>query len=247
SGSYAVEITSAASLAKATGTPYVAPGADEVFEIVTGGKTVSVTVTAGSSLSSAVSAINAALASAGVTTLAASDDGGGALQLLESRYGSAVSFQVTNDASFGLTGTHAGTNVAGTINGQAATGSGQTLKSDVEDGDTEGFSVVVSATQGEVAAAGGTLALGSISYSQGIAGRVTSFIDLIQDADGPIATSSDHWNSRIESAEQQMEDLEVRLGLKETNLRRQFAAMEAALSRLSSQGNWLAAQLGAQA
>lgn len=245
-GSYNVEITRAAELATATGSPYVAPGADEVFEIISGTKTVSVTVAGGSSLSAAVSAINSALANAGVTTLAASDNGG-ALQLIESRYGSAVSFQVTNDDSFGLTGTYAGVDVAGTIDGQPATGSGQSLKSNVEDAPTEGFSVIVSATQAEVAAAGGTLALGSIGYSQGIAGRLASFIDRAQAAQGPITTSGNHWNTRIDTVKKQMAGLEVRLELKETNLRRQFAAMEAALSKLASQGNWLAAQLGQQA
>jgi flagellar hook-associated protein 2 len=245
-GSYNVQITRAAELATATGSPYVAPGADEVFEIISGSKTVSVTIAGGSSLSAAVSAINSALAGAGVTTVAASDKGG-ALQLLESRYGSSVSFQVTNDDSFGLTGTHAGVDVAGTIDGQPATGSGQSLKSSVEDGPTEGFSVIVSATEAEVVAAGGTLALGGIAYSQGIAGRLSSFIDRAQAVKGPITTSGNHWNTRIDTVKKQMAGLEVRLGLKETNLRRQFAAMESALSKLASQGNWLAAQLGQQA
>lgn len=241
-GTYGVQITQAAQLASVTGAAYASPAVAETFTITSGSTVATVVVTAGSSLSQAVIAINDALSAAGITSIKASDSGG-AVNLAESRYGSKVSFTVAGDDSFGLNGTFAGSDVAGTINGKAATGTGQLLRSDT--GDSEGLQVKVTATTAQVTAAGGTLALGNVVYVDGIAGRSGGTIALALGPKGSVAVASDRWKSQIKLVDDRIKRLEDNVLRKEELIRRQFTAMEAALAKFSAQGNWLAAHLGA--
>lgn len=241
-GSYAVSITQAAKRPEKTGSAYAAPGADETFTVTLGGTSVSVTVTAGSTLASALTQINDQLGDGGITTIRASDDAG-AIRLRDSRYGSTITFTVADDGSFGLDGTYTGQDVAGTVGAEAATGKGQTLTAD--DGDPEGLAIKVTATQDQVDAAGGTLALGNFSYADGIGGRLSRAVSDADAAEGLIYTASNRWTTQIELIDKRVKEMEVRIALRETSLRRRFAAMEAALSTLSAQGNWLAGQVAA--
>ncbi len=104
---------------------------------MTGGSaTATYAATAGETVADVVNGMNAALAAAGIDASAALVGSAGAyqVQLASAAYGSAATFQVTASGSdqLGLTSggsTYTGTDVAGTINGLAAVGSGQYLSS----------------------------------------------------------------------------------------------------------------------
>lgn len=232
-GSYDVEITQAASAAAATGAGYTA--ADRTLVLTSGGSEVTVDLATTDDLASAVTKINDALAAAGVTTLAASADGG-ALRLAESRYGSAASFGVTGSDVLGLDGEHAGTDVAGTIGGQAATGRGRTLTG--AGGDVEGLVLTVTAGAGDV---GQTL--GPVAVTSGIAGALDAVLTRFEGSGGLIASARESLSTRIRQFDDRIAAFEVRLESRETTLRRQFTALESAMGRLQSQSAWMASQI----
>jgi flagellar hook-associated protein 2 len=138
-GTYAVNVTQVATRAQATGSSsffgaYFTGETITVTEQSTG-KSAVVSVELGESLSDLLGKLNSAFSANGLN-MAAADDGSGRLRLQHQDYGTQSNFTVrTSDAStasaigLGSTGgvTYTGKNVAGTIGGQAATGSGQTL------------------------------------------------------------------------------------------------------------------------
>ncbi len=237
-GTHAVQITQAGTVAGVTGTTYTAPTADETFDITSGTSTATVTILAGSDLATATQAINDALTAAGITTVTASASGG-AIQLDETRYGSAFGFTVAAN-SFGLAGTFTGTDVAGTIGGIAATGSGRALRGT---GTLDGLTLTVTATQADVTAAGGTLDLGTVSITSGLATRLDEYLDTVDGTDGVIDRARDRWTSQIDLIDDRIDELEDRIARREETLRRQFTAMESALSRLTATSQQLAAGL----
>ena len=82
------------------------------------------------------------------------------------------------------------------------------------------------------------------TFSQGIAGRLSSFLTITQGATGSITDATNMYNSQIQDVQKQMAAMQVKLTQKETVLRQQFAAMESALVQLQSQGNFISSQLG---
>jgi flagellar hook-associated protein 2 len=242
-GTYAVQVTQAAAAASVTSVAWVLPGADEVFTVAVGSTQAEVTIEAGSTLGEAVAQVNEALRLAEIETVTASDDGAGHLVLVESRYGASAGFTVADDDGFGLNGSFAGLDVQGTIDGVAATGSGQVLSADRDDEPSDGLGLRITATAAEVAAAGGTLSLGSIDYVEGFVGRISRFLGSTEGVDGIVSHASDRWTNQIGLIDEQVERLERRIEMREASLRRQFAAMETVLSSLQAQGNWLSAQL----
>jgi flagellar hook-associated protein 2 len=238
-GAYPVVISAAATRAGVTGSAYAAPVSDDTFTVAQDGKTANVVVTAGSDLASALTQVNTALSAAGLTTIKATDDGG-AIRLQDSRYGSKISFTVTGGSN-GLTGTFAGTDVAGTIGGVAATGIGQSLTATT--GPAKGFQVRIMATQSAIVAAGGWLPLGSPVYQEGVAGRISRYLATAEGLTGIISTATNRWASQIKLIDDQIADYNVRLDQRETTLRRQLSAMESSMSTLSQQGSWLSQQL----
>ncbi len=243
-GAYEVVITQAASAASVTGTKYKKPAVDTTFQIVVDGTTVDVTVDKNEQIADAVTKINDALSAAGVSTLTASEvtlgSGNPAIQLDDSRIGGAYSFQVVGDP-FGLTGTHTGTDVAGTIGGEAATGAGTQLTAD--GGDPTGLVVKVTATQADVDAAGGSLSLGDVVVSNGFVGRLTAALDLAEGAGGAIDRARDRWQNQIDLIDDRIDVFEDRIERKEALLIRQFAALETAMAALTAQANFLSSQL----
>jgi flagellar hook-associated protein 2 len=244
-GEYGVVVTQAATRAQATSSAYSPPAADTTFQITVGGTSVDVNVTAGQAVGSVVDAINSALAAAGassVTATAVSVAGSDHIQLDHSGYGSAAEFQVLGDP-FGLAGTYAGTDVAGTIGGQTATGTGQSLTADA--GSPEGLIIQITVTAAEVSGAGGSMSLGDISYSRGVIGSLDQTVGFAEGSGGRIARAVDLTASQIELINDRIEVLEDRLDRREAMLIRQYAALETAMATLQSQAQWLTSQLSA--
>jgi flagellar hook-associated protein 2 len=244
-GNYEVVVTQAATRAQATSAVYAAPGSDSTFQIVVGSTTVDVSVTTGQAIGDVVSAINLALNAAGVTSVSADAvnvSGSDYIQLNHSSFGSAAEFEVLGDP-FGLVGTYAGTDVAGTIGGEAATGSGQSLTASA--GSPEGLIVRVSASAADVSGAGGTLSLGDISYARGVFGSLDVTIGYAEGSGGQIARAQDLTASQIDLIADRIEVLEDRLDRREAMLIRQYAALETAMATLQSQSAWLTSQITA--
>lgn len=235
-GTYGVVVTQAATQASTIGSLYSAPGTDTTMTITNGETSLDVTIASGSTIETAISTINAALDNAGLASLRASDEGG-AIKLGQLRYGSAGSFDVSGSAGLGLDGSHTGVDAAGTIDGVAATGNGRTLTSTA--GGSEGLGVTVAVTDAELSGAGGSIDLGSISYSRGLMGELSELIAGYEGVDGELAVAQDRWRDRVDDIDDQIARYEDRLSLREQTLRRQFTAMETTLSNLQGQMSFL--------
>jgi len=246
-GDHTLEVTQAALVASATGGAYSSPnGQDRTFTITTGGQAVTVTVEKNATLTTAVTRINDALRLNGVTTLTASEGTAGglaALQLTESRYGTVGSFSVVDSGDFGLDGAHAGVDVAGTIDGVAATGSGTRLTG--TSGPGTGLVVEVSGAD--------VTALGPVTVVGGLGGALAGVMRWAEGdrtspdaalAAGAVGRARATLTDEIGRFDRRIDDYEVRLASREKTLRQKFAALESALARLQSQGDRLAGQLG---
>ena len=78
----------------------------------------------------------------------------------------------------------------------------------------------------------------------GFAARVAKVADVASDPiDGTITRAITGRNSGITRLEASIDDWDVRLGQRRTNLERQYTALETALSQLNSQSSWLSGQL----
>ena len=132
----------------------------------------------------------------------------------------------------------AGLNVAGTINGEAATGYGQVLALNAKTNNAaKGLSLLITATE--------PLSSVMVRYTKGIG---ASFRDLLADMTSTTGTVTQAENSLTAAMSQldtDMTDMQTRLSDQEQRLRDQFNAMEAQLSELQSQGNYLTAQFDA--
>lgn len=245
-GTYDVTVTQAAAQAETTGSAFVTRPFDRTFDVTYGTTTTTVEIPGWASVNAAVDQINNDLDAAGISGVRASveDLGGGddGIKLATTAYGSAESFIVSGGAPFGLDGTYTGADVAGTIGGEAATGTGRLLVADA--GDPTGLMVKVTATAAEISGAGGSLSLGDVVISSGMMGALDGLLDEIEGAGGKIARARDLWQAQVDAAEDRIETLLDRIDRKEALLVKQFAALETAMSTLSSQAAWLAAQLG---
>jgi flagellar hook-associated protein 2 len=247
-GTYAVNITQVATVASATGaawtTTYDGSGPDQmtVHDAYTG-KSAVISLVNGDNVDTVIEKLNNEFAAQGAT-LTASKTAGSELVITGSKYGSAASFTVsyqqagvdTATAPTGLAaGTYAGLDVAGTIGGEAATGSGQILTA--ASGTTaDGLSIQYTGSA--------TGAAGDVTYVRGVAGELERIIATHTRAgDGLIALHTETLDESIAGLQQRELSIMSRLELYEESLVRRFTAMEEALGQVQAQGNWLGAQI----
>ncbi len=131
-----------------------------------------------------------------------------------------------------------GTDVAGTINGEPATGSGQVLTGNTGNTNTAGLSIRVTAkTPGDY---------GSIRITVGIASMLNSYLGFITESTtGTVNAAQSTLEAQMKYIDDDIKVWEERIAAKQDRLVRQFAAMESALSKLQGQGQYLASQLSA--
>lgn len=182
---------------------------------------------------------DANLRAAGITVAVAFDTVTQSFSVTSSRYGSASKVEIlavdSNAAvTMGLAvgSGAAGSDVAGTIGGLAATGSGRILTGT---GAAQGLQVEP--------VVGATGALGSVSYTRGIADRLNSLFTDMLDADSLIGNRLSGLEGRIEDITEQREKLDVRMTAYEARLRTQFGAMDALVGQLRATGSYLEQQL----
>ncbi|HTR78762.1 MAG TPA: flagellar filament capping protein FliD, partial [Gemmatimonadaceae bacterium] len=193
SGTFAVDITAPATVAQATGAGFTGAystggsGGDNMS--ITDGLTLAtatITLSDGETMDDIVSALNTAFQSKGMPETASAPSG--QLVIASTAYGSSAKFNVsfggaTNPVTqLGIAEQqYVGTDIAGTIDGQAATGSGTTLTG-ATGSDVEGLQVSYS---------GSTPYTGQIIHSLGVAGVVTNeALGVTQSGTGLAATEN---------------------------------------------------------
>jgi flagellar hook-associated protein 2 len=174
---------------------------------------------------------------------------GGRLLFTSSSYGSSSSVQLGSEpensafATLGLTGAVAtsGQDVAGTINGEPATGSGQTLTGNAGNATTDGLALLVTLTPSEVTPSESE---GVVTVIKGLGARLNDHLRfLTHPVDGRVTTRTDTLTRQIDELDSDIERMDERLEEKRLSLLSDFARLEASLASLSSQGEFLIQQL----
>jgi flagellar hook-associated protein 2 len=251
-GTYDVTVTHSATQATSLGTSLAGGtvSAGETLTIAMGGQSLSYTTTAGQSLASIAAGLNQVLAAAGVGVSAATVAGGTQLQLVSASYGSAQQFSVkSSNTAAGTTGlagatagtatTFTGTDVAGTINGVAATGSGQYLSAPATDPILGGLSLRVAAT-----GITSSTDLGSFTYTPGVAQAVASLAGTMADpVTGEITRTITGLQTQSTGLNTQISFYAQIVAQQQKLLMAQFASLESQLGALKNQSSELASQL----
>ncbi len=241
-GTYTIDVTQQADTARAHGAePYISPTETVTLEIVAqDGTSTTVAIAPTADVHEAAAAIQHALMQAGATTIEASAVDG-RLQLVETRYGSAIGFTVdevdevgapTGANALGLNGSYSGTDVTGTIDGIMAIGVGQTLRANT--GQAEGLALNVSGLP-----VGGV----ELTFSLGIVGNVSKEVGRAEGSTGLIARARQSLESQMRMHDARIDAFQRRLESREATIRQQFLALETAIGRLNDQGQWLSQQL----
>ena len=128
--------------------------------------------------------------------------------------------------------------IAGTINGVAGTGVGNTLTGATGD-PSEGlqFSVVQGASGN----------MGTITFSKGLAERLSDWIGSLTDEGGTLVSRTDGLTSRKSRLDDQEDRLNLRLEQVEKRYRAQFSALDSMLASMQQTSSYLSQQLAALA
>lgn len=178
--------------------------------------------------------------------ITASNDGSDHLSLTHDSYGGDYTFTVQESTDTGLwTGSQStplivntGLDVAGTINGETATGSGQTLTGDEDETNVGGLVVKYTGTTTGLA--------GNVKMTLGVAELFDRALFNITDSlEGYVAFKQDSLQDSIKDYDVRIEQGEARLENKMEMMINKYVAMELALSTLQSQSQWLEGQLSA--
>lgn len=259
-GDHAISITRAATTATHTGNGAAAAW-DGVYHAGSGianrmsvqdaysGKTVEIDLTEGQTVAQIATALQSAFSASGLALEASTS--GNDLVIAGTKYGSGAAYTVSYseyDSVAGSTvasdlatpiyfdaGTYSGVDVEGTIDGVLATGAGQILTG-ISGSDAEGLSIRYTGTA--------DAASGAATYTLGAAGVMQQLLDgYTRTGDGLIALNTDAIDQSVAALQQRQDDVQSRLDRYQASLVRQFTAMEAALSKIQSQGTWLTNQI----
>ncbi len=252
---WAVQITRLATQTRVTAGAEMSGTLQQAETVTING--VAINLTAGMTLAQVVAAINAFKDSTGVVASATQADGTGTgnyLTLTSTGFGSRAvvsaystvsaytsgstglgTVNVTGTSPEGETGSGTGAqgvDVEGTINGEAATGNGKILTGNAGNATTDGLSILVNSTT--------TGDKGFVTYSRGVAAGLTDILERLTDPSTGVLTNLQQGvQTRIDALNEEMNRMVDRLATMEERLRAQFAAMEASLSRLQSQSQYL--------
>jgi flagellar hook-associated protein 2 len=196
------------------------------------------TYTAADLASQIQSAFNSssAFTSAGVSIGVSQSNG--VLTVTSSKYGlsSAVTIAGGNAMTdlFGTPTATIGTDVAGTINGVTATGSGQYLMGATGDA-SEGIRVQI--------VGGTTGSRGTINFSQGYAYNLNNLLNNYLSDNGTIANDVQGVNNTITDIQNQQSDWKTRLADIQQRYLSQFTALDTLMSQLTTTSTYLTQQL----
>lgn len=250
-GTYAVNITQMASRGRVEGAPLVDPqnitidaGNDEIALRIDGEITGTLTLPQGSYTAQSLAAelehrINAVenLQRAGISANVFVD--GGHLVIASERYGAASSVEITSvdtttAATLGLSAgaRDEGSDVAGTIGGEPASGEGRILHGS---GAAEGLSIQVI---GEA-----TGAIGRVTFYRGAAARLTQAVDRLLADGGIFDIRDERLHDRLEAIGEQRAELAQDLDALAERYRARFTQLELLVSELNTTSAFLSRQL----
>ena len=244
-GTYAVNVSQLATRGSAVGSQAadltVTASVNDQLDLTLDGKVISITLDAATyaSADALAAEIQSKISGAAGSGSVLVSHSGGVLSIASARYGGASQAAVTGgNAITSLLGgsplTSAGVDVAGSINGAAATGNGQTLTGAVGNS-SEGLGLRI---------AGGALgARGNIIFSEGYAHQIGQYLKTVLGDDGSLKTRTDGLDNNIKRLDQRQEQFEARLVQIEKRYRAQFSALDAMLSNMNSTSNFLTQQL----
>lgn len=222
----------------------ITAGVNDQLSLTINGTVGTVTLAAGTYTASTLaaqiqSAINgtSAFSTAGITIgVTQSAD---VLTLTSSIYGSSSVVTVSGGSGAtnlfgGAPAATSGVNAAGTINGVAATGSGQFLTGATGDS-SEGLKLKI---------VGGAIgARGTVEFSKGYAYNLNTLLDGVLSSTGPISSSTDNANKIIADLHKQADAWNVRLTALEKRYRAQFTALDKTIGSMTTISSYLAQQL----
>ena len=248
---FAINVTTAAT--QATGAASVAHTSpattSTAAETLTFGGTLfttsaSITLTSGNTLQDTVNQINTNSGLSG-KIYASIDQSTNKLVLSSLGYGAGNGFTVSSNTAAAATNSGIGagttitdgTDVQGTINGEPATGKGQTLTGNSGNATTEGLQLLVTGAQ--------TGALGHVSVTHGVADAVNSLVkSLLDPTTGGVIGAENTLNSQITDTQHQIQQIQDQVSSYTAYLQQEFSAMETRVSQLQSQGSAFAASIG---
>ncbi|MGH8600371.1 MAG: flagellar filament capping protein FliD, partial [Burkholderiales bacterium] len=248
-GTYAVQLTQTASQGQLGGSAAagltITSGSNDSLDLTVDGIRANVTIGAGTYASADALAAelqsringNSAFTNNGIgVTVTAS---AGVLSITSNRFGSASKVSVgAGPAADNLFGAApaivSGTDVAGTIDGLSASGSGRTLIG-AAGSPVDGLKLDI--------VGGGTGSRGTITVSQGYASRLQSMIGGFLGDDGMLASRTDGINVTIKDLQQQEQAVNDRADAAEQRYRAQFTALDQLMSTLNSTSTYLQQQL----
>ncbi|MDR4504147.1 MAG: flagellar filament capping protein FliD [Candidatus Scalindua sp.] len=168
--------------------------------------------------------------------------------LTHNSYGSAQGFTIdeSND-TLGAEGSQIGVDVAGTINGESATGVGQILTGDAPAADSttsvEGLVLRILSTAATTPSLPSSK--GTVTLTKGAAEQMFNNIDtIVNSIDGLLTIRMDGLQESIDSLQGTIDGMEDRLSTEQANLEFKFVRLELNLSRLQSVSSFLSQQLG---
>jgi len=134
-----------------------------------------------------------------------------------------------------------GLDVAGTINGESASGTGQFLTGDEDNENTAGLTLKVTLTEDVLSETGNEA---TITLTRGVASLVSYELNRFTDSnDGSIVSRVNGFQRQIELYDNQLKDLNARLEKRRAQLYQQFNAMEQTLGQLRTQESYFSAQV----
>jgi flagellar hook-associated protein 2 len=172
----------------------------------------------------------------------------GYLKLSSSTYGSTSKVEVVASISnnamttlgLGAGVSHSGDNVAGTINGEKATGQGQYLTAKSGNKTTTDLKLLVTLTSNQLTEG----ADGDIMVTRGVASTFDDLLESLTDSqEGVIARKGAALQSQIDDYEERIAEFDERLALHRERLETEYANLETVLSELQSQSSYLESML----
>jgi flagellar hook-associated protein 2 len=251
-GTYDVNITQLATQGNEVGSAApgltITSGSNDQLSLIIDGVNASVTLAAGTytptSLAAEVqSAINGstAIANAGSSVNVAVNSSG-ALSLTSQRYGSASLVSLGGDALSTLLGSTPtstnGVDVAGTIGGNPAIGSGQVLTAS-SGAPTAGLALTING--------GSTGSRGTVTFSQGYAYQLNNQLTSFLGTSGPVTVESSGLSNDIASLQTQITTLNTTLAAEQANYMAEFTALDTTIASLDATQTFLTQQLASLA
>ena len=246
-GTYPVNVATAAAQAKLVGSAAaqltITTGSNDQLNLTVDGKSANITIPAGTYSASALASLVQSLINGSSSLQAdgssvAITEAAGVLTLASNRYGSASSISASGNAANALFGsapsTTAGVDIAGTINGLAATGSGQKL-SGATSSDVDGLVLDISGTT--------TGSRGTVTVGNGYGKALNQLINSFLDSGGVLTSRTEGINRSIQDIGKRRDALNSRLADVEKRYRAQFTSLDTLISSMNSTSTFLTQQL----